>query len=109
MELSPEQILLIGIVASLLSAAFRLLVAKFGGTEISKFWMTIIVAVVSVVLAVLFGGLPELPAYLDPLQYASAWLLLLSGYVGSATIMYNLLLDKILDKANLGVERLASG
>jgi nitrate/nitrite transporter NarK len=109
MELSPDQILLIGIVASVLSAVLRLLVAKFGSTEISKFWMTIIVSVVSLILAVLFAGFPELPAYVDPFQYAMAWLAILSGYVGAATLIYNLLLDKVLDKVGLQVERLAAG
>jgi nitrate/nitrite transporter NarK len=108
MELSPDQIFLVGIVASVLAVVLRLLVAKLGGTEISKFWMTIIVSAISVVLAVLFN-LPELPAYVDPLQYASAWLAILAGYLGAATAIYNLLLSKILDKLDWTPESLGAG
>lgn len=103
MELLPEQIFIVGLVASALGVIIRLLSAKFG-TELSKFWMTIIVAVVAVVLAVVFN-LPTLPEYVDPFQYIGAWIGILSGYLGMATAIYNLILSKILDKLNLTVER----
>ena len=109
MELTPEQIWIIGIVASLLAALLRLLVAKFGNFEISKFWMTIIVAVVAFVLAVVFGGLPALPPYLDPFQYVLAWATILTGYLGAATAIYNLILDKVLNAVGLDAEKLAAG
>ena len=103
MELSPEQLLIIGFVITVLSAGLKLLSAKFG-VALSKFWMTIVVAVVSVILAVVFN-LPLLPEYIDPLQYIGAWFALLSGYVGAAMIIYNLILDKVLDKLDLTADR----
>jgi len=103
MELSPEQMVIVGLVASALSVIVKFLAAK-AGIELSKFWMTIVVGVVSVVLAVVFN-LPQLPAYVDPLQYVGAWLVILSAYVGSATIIYNLILDKVLDALDLTASR----
>ena len=104
MELSPEQIFIVGAIASVIGVIVKLLTAKISGFSISKFWMTIIVSVVSFVLAVVFN-LPALPEYLDPIQYVAAWLALISGYLGSATLIYNLLLDKILDKLEFTASR----
>jgi uncharacterized membrane protein YdcZ (DUF606 family) len=103
MEMSPEQIIIVGLIASLLSVVVKLVSAKLG-KQLSKFWMTIVVGVISLILAVVFN-LPQLPEYIDPLSYLASWLALLSGYVGAATIVYNLLIDKILDAANLTAER----
>jgi len=103
MELTAQQIMLIGFIASLLSVGVKLFSAKFG-IELSKAWMTAIVAVISIVLAVLFN-LPALPVYTDPMQYAAEWIALASGYVGFATIIYNILIDKVLDKLKLTSER----
>lgn len=100
MELTAEIIMIVGFVASILSAGIKLLSAKFG-VELTKFWMTVIVAAVSIVLAVLFN-LPALPVYGDdPMLYVTSWLTLISGYVGFATLIYNLILDKVLDKLKL--------
>lgn len=101
--LSPEQIIIVGLVASALGVVVRLLSAKLG-VEIGKFWMTIIVAVIALIMAVVFK-LPELPEYIDPLQYVGAWVAIVSGYLGMATAIYNLVLDKVLDSLNLNVER----
>lgn len=97
--LSPEQILIIGLVASLLGAVLRFAANRFGFMP-GKAAMTVVVAVVSLGLAVVFN-LPALPIYVDPLQYLGEWLVILSGYVGMATAIYNLILDKIFDKLNL--------
>ena len=109
MELSPEQILIVGFVASILGVILRLIFAKVGGVELGKGWMSVIVSVVALILAVLFN-IPQLPVYTEPLPYVAAWLALISGYLGAATLIYNLLLDKVLDKFDgLQVEKLASG
>lgn len=106
MEVSPEVSLYVSIAAVLLGAVIRLLSARFG-VVLSKFWMTIIVAVVSMVIAVI-AQLPELPVFEDPLQYIGAWASLLSVYIGMATAIYNLLLSAVLDKLNLTVERFSA-
>lgn len=105
--MSPElQLLIVGVLASLLAAGFRLGAAKFG-LSLSKGWMTIVAGVASLILAVIFQP-PQLPTYVDPLQYVGEWLVILSAYVGSATALYNILLAKLLEKLNLTPERFMS-
>ena len=103
MEVTPEQVFLVGLVASGLAAIIRLLAAKAGFT-LSKAWMSVLAAAVSVILAVLFN-LPQLPEYIDPLQYLGEWISLASAYLGMATAIYNLVIDKLLEATNLTVER----
>ena len=107
MELTVEQIFLVGLVASGISAVIRLLSAKFG-VELSKAVMTVIVSVVAFILAVLFN-LPALPIYVEPIQFVLEWVTLISAYLGMATLIYNLILDKVLDKVNLTTERFLPG
>lgn len=107
MELTPEQVMIVGFVASVLSVIVKLISAKLG-VNLSKAWMTVIVGGVSLVLAVLFN-LPAIPAYSDPLQYLAEWLTILSGYVGFATIIYNIVIDKVLDKMKFTSERFLKG
>lgn len=95
MELSTEQIYLVGLIASVLGAIIRFAVVQFGGKELGKFWMTMIVAAVAVVVAVLFQP-PALPVYVDPFQFAADWLGLIGAYVGAAAIIYNVMLDKVI-------------
>lgn len=109
MELTALQLLIIGAVATALSAALRLLVAKFGGFEIGKGWMSVIAYVVSIVLAVVWLWPLELPVGGDPSQFIAALLALASSVLGFATIIYNVLLDKLLNGVGLAVEKLASG
>ena len=96
MELTPEQVVIVGLVASGLAALFRLAVSKWGGQAISKAWMTVIVAGLSMGLTVAFN-VPELPAYTSPLEYIGEWATLVSAYVGAATVIYNIVLSKVLD------------
>ena len=103
MELTPEQVFLVGLFASILSAVLRFIAARTG-KEIGKGWMTVVVAVVSMVLAIIFN-LPQLPVYTDPLQYIGEWATLLSAYIGAATAIYNILLAQVLDKLDITVER----
>ena len=103
MELTPDQLLIIGLLASALTVVVKFIAANFGYSP-GKATLTIVVAVFSSVLAVLFN-VPQLPIYIDPLQYLGEWLALLSIYGGVATLIYNLIIDKVLDKANLTSER----
>ena len=97
MELTPDQLLIIGLLASGLGAILKLL-ANWKEYNPSKAVLTTVVSVLSVGLAVLFD-VPQLPAYTDLLQYVSEWLVLLSAYVGVATLIYNYIIDKIVDYA----------
>jgi hypothetical protein len=103
MELTPDQVLIVGVVASILVVVLNFIAANFG-YKLGKGTLTIVVAVVSGLLAVLFN-LPKLPVYVDPLQYVGEWLALLSAYVGIATLVYNLIIDKVLQRLNLTQER----
>ena len=95
MELSAEQLLLLGLVASVLSQLAKLLLAKFGYST-SRLVITIIVVVVSVALGYVWLK-PELPTYTDPMQFALALLVAATAVFGFATLIYNVLLFKIFE------------
>ena len=109
MELSLAQLALVGLVATVVSAILRLVVAKFKGVEIGKGWMTVIAYVLSVVLAVAFLWPLDVPAGGDPAQFMAALLALASSVLGFATLIYNVLLDKLLDATGADTEKLAAG
>jgi nitrate/nitrite transporter NarK len=109
MELTAGQLLIISAVATVVSAILRLVVAKFGGVEIGKGWMSILAYVVSVLLAVGFLWPLDLPVGGDPSQFVGALVALAGSVFGFATIIYNVLLDKLLDAVGLKVEELAAG
>jgi uncharacterized membrane protein YeaQ/YmgE (transglycosylase-associated protein family) len=96
MELTADQIFLVGLVASGLDILVRYIASKMG-KEIHKGWMTAIVAGLSLVLTVIFNA-PELPVYTEPLQYLGEWSTLIAAYVGAATAIYNIILSKVLEK-----------
>lgn len=95
MELTPEQLILISVVATVLTAALKLL-ANWQGYKPSKAVLTSVLSVLSIVLAVLFD-VPELPVYDNLLQYLGDWISTISPYIGVATLVYNYLLDKLVD------------
>jgi len=95
MELTPEQLVIISVLATVLTAGLKLL-ANWQGYKPSKAVLTSVLSVISIALAVLFD-VPELPAYDSLLQYVADWLALLTPYVGAATLIYNYLLDKLVD------------
>ena len=103
MELSPEQVLIVGIVSSVLVVIVKLIAARLG-RKLSKAVLTSAVAVVSFILAVAFQ-VPQLPVFADIFQFIGEWLTLLSAYVGFATLIYNLIIDKVLDAAGWTTER----
>jgi len=110
MELTPEQILIVGWIASGLAMGLRFL-AAWKGIVLGKGPMTVIVAAISLILSVIFAP-PEFPTFIDPFQYAAAWLVIFSGWVGAGTIIYNLILDRLVERLSrrkLTVEQLAKG
>ena len=98
MELDPTQLIYIGIVASVLTQGLRLLASRFGYTP-GRVVANVFLFVVSVGLAVGFSGLPEF-AGSDPAEIATAVLAAATTVVGSASIIYNVLLDKVLVSAS---------
>jgi hypothetical protein len=108
MELTVVQVTIIGLVATVLTAAIRLVVAKFN-VVLHKGWMSVVAYVASVLLAVAFQWPLELPSYADPSAFVNQLLVLAGTVLGFATLIYNVLLDKVLSYFNLTVERFSSG
>ena len=94
MELSPDNLALIGIVASVATQALRL-VARYLGYIPTREVANLGLLVISVVLASWFFGLPIVAAG-DPLAFAQALIQAAAAVFGSAALVYNVLLDKVL-------------
>jgi len=103
MELTVVQIAIIGLVAVVLIQVIKLLAAKLG-VVLSKFWVSVVAMVFSIALAVVWQ-LPKLPVVTDPLEFLLELLQVIGGVVGFATLIYNLLLEKLLDGLGLTVAR----
>jgi len=103
MELTVVQIAIIGLVAVVLIQIIKLLAAKLG-VVLSKFWVSVVAMVFSIALAVVWQ-LPKLPVVTDPLEFLLELLQVIGGVVGFATLIYNLLLEKLLDGLGLTVAR----
>lgn len=88
-------IILLSIVAPILVQIIKVLSSKLGW-EINKQVITIIVAVVSIGAAALVDA-PALPTYEDPMSFVGALITMAGSIFATATIFYNLLLDKIFE------------
>lgn len=91
--LTPEQVLIVGLVASLVTQLLKFVAEKLGyvpGQEVK----VAALFVISVALAAAFG-LPKLPPISDPFEFAQALLAAASGVLGVATLAYKLLAEKI--------------
>lgn len=107
MELSPEQVLLVGLIAGFLVQGFKLASARWGEV-IHRRVITVILFVIGLVLAYVFTrpALPALPAIgEDPavfaglvLVFAGELISVAAGIVGFATVIYNLLLQKVFER-----------
>ena|SRR3990167_9061861 len=100
MELSPENLAVIGLVASVVTQALRLVARHFGYIPTREV-VNVGLLAISVALASWFFGLPIVEAG-DPLAFAQALIAAAAAVFGSAALVYNLLLDKVLLPA--GVE-----
>ena len=88
--LSPEQLIVIGLVGSVATQALRLLAEHFGFVP-NKVIINVVLLVISAGLAVAFFGIPAAGA--DPVEgYVNAAV----GIAGSALLIYNIVLDKVL-------------
>ena len=113
MELTPTQVILLGIVAAIVAQAFKLIAAKLG-KPVDRKIITGVLFVVAVVFGWIWGNptLPAFPAFADdPGAFAVlvvAWLGALieaaSGIIGVAVGIYNLLLEKVFSVLNVGSE-----
>jgi len=94
--LDPGQLYLIGLVATVVAQIIKIIWSRLG-KQISKFWITI----VAFVLAVIFSAIwfqPVLPPAGDPMAYALALLSAATSVLGAAVAIYNVLLEKLLQK-----------
>ena len=94
MELSVEQVLLVGFIASVITQLLKFLADKFNfkmGQEV----VNVILFVVAVGLGFLWMR-PEIPVGGDPMELAKVLLEAALGVVGFAGLIYNILLAKII-------------
>lgn len=99
MSLSPEQAILIGLIATVLTWLIQFAAAKFN-LAISKVGITVVAFVVSVVMAFLFMA-PKIVLSTDPMQAALDLIAQAGAVLGFATVIYNLLLEKLLTLVGL--------
>lgn len=98
MELTAVQLMLLGLVATVLAQGAKLLLAKVG-YDTTRLVITIVVVVASVALA-WFWMKPEIPPFTDPMQFATALLTAAGAVFAFATIIYNVLLAKLFELLN---------
>ena len=112
MELTGEQVILIGVVASIVVQMVKLAAGWFG-ISLHRKGITFVLFGISLILAVLFVR-PAVPAWpvlsADPgaaalliAAYLTDWIALLSAIVGFAVVIYNILLQKVFDALGLAV------
>jgi len=90
MILNPEQLFLIGIVASVATQALRLLAERFGFVP-SKIVISVALMAIAGGLGYAFFGAPALGV--DPV---AGFVNLVISVSGAALLVYNVLLDKVL-------------
>lgn len=92
--LTPEQIAVVGSLAMVLTFALRILFT-YGGVQLNRLTVNILLFVVSGGLAIWWTA-PQLPPFTgDPAAWLTAFFQLAIGVVGFATLIYNLLYDKV--------------
>lgn len=111
--LTPEQIMLVGFIATAVTFGLKLL-AQYGGYVPGRAPLTITLYVVSFVLAGIWTGvfLPVFPPVVGPVefvaavfQYVADLLAMLAPVAGIATLIYNLLYEKVVVPAMAKVRK----
>jgi hypothetical protein len=101
--MTAEQIMLVGFLATLITLTLRLL-AQWGGINVGRAVINIVLYVIALLLGWVWTGvlLPTFPPFADSvsfvaalLQFASELLVSVAPVVGIATLIYNLLYDKV--------------
>jgi hypothetical protein len=97
-SLTPEQVVLIGLIASLLTVVYKWIVNKTGWLWLKgKLALTIVVSVLSIVLAVLFAPPVIPPLAEDFWAFLGGLVSVLSAYLGFATLIYNVFFTALKD------------
>ena len=97
MELSAVQIMYVGVVASVVTQALRLLANHFEFKPADEI-VTVVLFVISIGLGIAFFGLPEVSNG-DPMELAGKLVASAAAVFGSAVGIYTLLLKKVLRSA----------
>ncbi len=105
MDLSLEQLYLIGLFAGLLAQGIKLVSARFGYTP-SKLVTSVIVVVVALLLAFFFMK-PALPDPSAP-DFIPQLANLVTALVGAAMVIYNVLLAKLFELLGWTTAKVAS-
>lgn len=104
----PVQLYVIGLVATAVVYGVKLLNAKYPNLNIKREWLTVILYVAALVLAVYWGGVsfPSFPEFNDPVSFVSALLNFFTNVIAAlafptsfATLIYNVLLKRVFDDA----------
>lgn len=105
MELTPENVLFVGLIATLLAQCVKLVFAKIIKKPINRKAVTIIAYVPALIMAVYWAAptMPVFPVLTDDpavfvsvlLRYIGDLLVVATAVVGFAMVIYNLLLEKI--------------
>ncbi len=93
MELTLDQIVLVGVIASLVTQVLKIISERLGYSP-SREVANITLFVASLVLG-FFWMRPEVPVSGDPMELAQVLLTAALGLVGFASLIYNLLLEKV--------------
>lgn len=93
MQLSPEQLLIVGLIASVVTQVLKLASAKLGFNP-GRVVVNVALFVISLVLAYIWGA-PALPPISDPAALAVTILEAAAAVAGSASVIYNVLLENI--------------
>ncbi len=94
MELTFEQVLLVGLIASAITQFLRFLADK-ANVNLGQEVVNVILFAVAVTLGFLWMR-PEIPVGGDPMELARVLLEAALGVVGFAGLIYNILLGKII-------------
>lgn len=102
----PVHLYVIGLVASAVVYGVKLLNTKYPKLKIKREWLTVILYVAALVLAVYWGGVtfPGFPEFSDPVTFVSALLTWFTALIAAlafptsfATLIYNVLLKRVFD------------
>ena len=83
------------VLVPILAQLIKLIASKIG-KPISRSWVSVVVALVSVVLSWLVVK-PVLPIYEDPMEFVSELLIIAASVMGVATFLYNIILAKLFE------------
>jgi hypothetical protein len=117
MQITPEQVIVIGFIAAGLGQLLKLGIA-FLGVKIDRKWLTIALFAISLAIAY-FWAAPIVPAWppmdADPAVFGGAivgWvgsvIAVASVIIGFATLIYNLLLQKVFEALGWTSEKILS-